>query len=196
MSPRSAKPERDDYLAASIVRELERGGALKNPFARGYPSTAPADYVRIEVQRSLDRVRSLQNGDVEKLIHELRTKGKLPPTPTPNIRKIKKAVTVLRSIAKFEDQSTVLDQFNAFRQEPPERVNALKWHCAAEAFDLMTFFSAKPPTGTPTGPFWEIAAMIYEAVTGETHTDVNIKRACDAILAARREHNPNAFLTN
>jgi hypothetical protein len=197
MSVHRAKRERDIDLVAAVVRELEMGGALKDPRPRPEDRLTPlADYVLVEVRLSLYRVRSLQNGDVEKLIHELRTRGKLPPTPNINIRKIKKAVTVLRSIVRFEDQSAVLDQFDAFWQEPPERRKALKWRCAAEAFDLMAFFSAKPPTGTPTGPFQEIAAMIYEAVTGETHTDVNIKRACDAILAARRKHNPNAFLIN
>jgi hypothetical protein len=32
----------------------------------------------------------------------------------------------------------------------------------------------------------KIAAMFYEVVTSEAHADVDIKRACDAVLANRR----------
>ena len=182
MSRQSAKPGRDADLVASIVEELEKGGALKDPRHPEERRTSLADHVRDEVQRSLNRMWLLQS-------------YKWPDcVPKVTEADIKKAVTVLRSVAWTEGQRAVLDQFDAVRQYPPDGVNALKYRCAAEAFDLMTFFSAKPPTGTEAGPFQNIAALLFEAMTGQPHTDVHMKRSTDRVRTDRLKYHPQAFL--
>jgi hypothetical protein len=182
MITQRVKPERDADLVASIVEELEKGGALKDPRHPEERRTSLAGHVRHEVQRSLNRMRLLQSYKW--------------PDGAPKVTEadVKKAVTVLRSIAWTEEQRAVLDQFDAVRQYPPEGVNALKYRCAAEAFDLMTFFSVKPPTGTEAGPFRNIAALLFEAVTGQPHTDVDMKRSTDRVRTDRLKYHPQAFL--
>jgi hypothetical protein len=44
-------------IVADIVEQLKKGGPLRNPFERAYLATAPIDYVRIEVQRAIDRIQ-------------------------------------------------------------------------------------------------------------------------------------------
>jgi hypothetical protein len=58
MSP-SAKPERDDYLVALIVRELEKGGTFNDPRPKDR-LTPLVDHVPAEVRRSIERVRRLK----------------------------------------------------------------------------------------------------------------------------------------
>lgn len=172
---------RDAAFVGKIVAQLKRGGALNDP--RAHDRTVPlADYVKREVQRSIDRVR-------------LRKTYK-PDAPTATEDEIKHAVAVLRRFAATAELRAALDWFDDIRQEPPAGTRAtLKWHCAAEAFDLMTFFSTMPPTGFDGGPFQNIAGLIFEAVTGQSADDPagSMKRACDAVRRERLEFNPNAF---
>ena len=188
-------------IIADIVAELERGGPLKNPFARGYPSTAPTDYVRIEVQRSIERVRGLQTSErreqaarnfIEQLADSIADRDTLkrlsePPPSLADIRKAAKAFRKVKSLFINDDQMIPkkLEMFAAGRQEPPPRADAMKFQCAAEAFCLMEWFSAKEATFSEGGPFQIIAEKLYEAVTGKS--DANLERACDWVLTKRRK---------
>jgi hypothetical protein len=67
----------------------------------------------------------------------------------------------------------------------------LNYRCATEAFDLITFFSAKKPTSYRVRM---IAALIYEGVTGKPHTDANMTRSANLVVADRRKHHPQAFM--
>jgi hypothetical protein len=183
MSRQSAKPGRDADLVAWIVEELEKGGTLKDPRHPEDRRTSLADHVRYEVQRSLNSVRLLQT---------FKWPDHVPPLPT--AADYRKAAQALRKVAFTEAQRTAIRELEAVRVLPPERMNALKYQCAAEAFDLMTFFSAKPPTGTERGPFRTIAVLLCEAVTGQRHDKIDMKRACGAVLRDRRKYNPNAFI--
>jgi hypothetical protein len=159
-------------IIADIIAELEKGGPLKNPFARGYPSTAPTDYVRIEVQRSIDRI---------KLRLTYKRPSNVPKASASDFRKLGR---VLRKVGL----SALAEQIGAsdhVQQEPPPRANALKHYCADEAFCLMEWFSANEATFSEGGPFQIIAEKLYEAVTGRS--DANLERACDWVLRERRK---------
>jgi hypothetical protein len=99
----------------------------------------------------------------------------------------------LRKIAFTDEQREAVRQLEAVRQTPPAHANALKYHCAKEAFDLMGF-SAKAPTGMPGGPFRTIADRLYAAVTGEPpYSDATMRRACGLVLDDQRKNNFHAF---
>jgi hypothetical protein len=165
----------DQRFVAKTIAELKKGGALNDP--RPYNrSLALSDYVLGEVRRSIDRVRLL-------LTYR-------PPTPNLTLSDYREAVKALRKVAFTEEQRAAIRQLEAVRQEPPERANALKYHCAAEMYFLMECFSAKEPTGSDEGPFQTGAAHIYEAVTGCESDDM--KRACALVLRERRR-TPNRF---
>jgi hypothetical protein len=53
-------------------------------------------------------------------------------------------------------------------------------HCAKLAWGLMTTFSAEPITGTESGPYREIASLLYEALKGEV--EVDLKSHCFFVL--------------
>jgi hypothetical protein len=162
------KPNPDSDLVASIITELKKGGALCDP--RPYDRSLPlSDYVLSEVQRSLDRVRKL-------LTYK-------PSTPSLTLSDYRKAAKALRKVVFTDEQREAIRQLEAVQQEPPERADARKYHCAAEAYFLMACFSAKEPTGTDEGPFQIIAAYIYEAVTGHEASDM--KRSCALVLRER-----------
>jgi hypothetical protein len=184
---------------AAIMEQLLRGGPLMDPRP---PSDDPQvervplpDYVAREIQRSFDRVSRQQTYD-------------LPPgveIPTPAdfreaVRLLRAGAAALRKVARFDDHRAIIPEMERIAQElakvqqfPPEGADVLKHRCAGEAFDLMTFFAANLPTSTEGGPFWTIAALLHEAVTGEPHTDVSMKRACDYALNDRKQFHPNAF---
>jgi hypothetical protein len=161
-------------IIADIVAELKKGGPLKNPLERAYPSTAPADYVQIEVQRSINRI-------------PLRQEYKPSPND-PTASDYRKLGRLLRKVGL----TAVAEQIGAsdhVRQEPPPRANALKHFCADEAFFLMEGFSAKEPTFSTGGPYQIIAQNLYEAVTGKS--DADLERACDWVLRQRRKVRQN-----
>jgi hypothetical protein len=58
----------------------------------------------------------------------------------------------------------------------PSTDKVKEW-CARVAFQLILKFSETKPTGTDESPFRVIAALVYEAITGEPDRD--LKRACD-----------------
>jgi len=157
-----------------IVAELKEGGSLNDP--RPYDRSLPlSDYVLCEVQRSLHRVCKL-----------LTDKRSTDIT----LSDYRRAAKALRKVAFTDEQRTAISQLEDVWQEPPEHADALKYHCAAEAYFLMECFSAKEPTGSEEGPFQAIAAYIYEAVTGLASSDM--KRSCALVLRDRRR-TPNRF---
>jgi hypothetical protein len=56
-------------------------------------------------------------------------------------------------------------------------VDRTKPHCAKIAYDLMVNYSHCRPSGTRDAKFQTIAALLFEAMTGEQNAD--LKRACD-----------------
>jgi hypothetical protein len=50
------------------------------------------------------------------------------------------------------------------------------------AAKLLTTFSASPPTKTPGGPFYELASVLYEGVTGKE--GVHLEQYCRDVLDA------------
>jgi hypothetical protein len=56
----------------------------------------------------------------------------------------------------------------------------IKYHCARSAHYLMRDLSDKKISGTNDGAFWNIASLLYEAVSGQKN--VTLKRACDSAL--------------
>jgi hypothetical protein len=169
---------RDDYLAASVVRELEKGGALKDP-RPGERLTPLADHALAEARRSIKRVRRLKT-------IKLPDGVELPKRTAADYHKAGKA---MRKIGRTEDA----DWLEAVRQTPPPRADVLNYRCAAEAFDLITFFSAKKPTKYRV---CKIAEMIREGVTGKPHTDTTTMRCSAAlVIRDRRRYYPQAFQT-
>jgi hypothetical protein len=201
-----AKPTKDRRLGADIVAALQKGGPFKDPWARlpdhsarpntthlGRPNTpdehpyagmAPADFVAIEVQRSIDRVR-------------LRNK---PPSWVPKITATaadyRRLGRLLRKMGMgyerwdVQEEPRLAEQLGASDdvvQEPPARArDPLMHYCAAEAFDLMELFSATPPTFYEDGSYQIITQKLYEAVTGKA--DATVERVCDWVLTARRRY--------
>jgi hypothetical protein len=187
---KKAKPKRDVRLVASIVNELKGDGSLKDP--RRPP---PADdqtpleaHAAQYVQNSINTIRWLQTYK--------------SPVPVTKIKDIRKAARLLRNasatLSKFAftpaqrlavpEMLRISKELDTARAVPPERADPLKYWCASEAFDLMDFMSAKPPTGYENGPFQTIAAMLYEAVTGKPPASrgVDMKRSADLVLRDRR----------
>jgi hypothetical protein len=203
MSPWSAKPERDDYLVASIVGKLAKGGALKDP-RPGDRLTPLADHALAEARRSLERVRRLTGGLLDRAAGNFKScieqqvdseagraavrkrLSELPSRPTAaDYHKVGKA---MRKVGRTEDA----DWWEAVRQTPPPRADVLNYRCAAEAFDLITFFSAKKPTAYRVRM---IAALIREGVTGKPHSDVDMRCSANLVMRDRRRHHPQAFQT-
>jgi hypothetical protein len=167
----------DDFVAA-ILDEL-KGYGLNDPRALARRVSPLDDYLRVEVRRSIERVRTLTNPPAE-----LRNLfDSLPPQPMSYYRRIAKE---LEAVAFLPSQIAALRQLQAIEQEPPERGDALKYRCAAEAYYLMDLFSSKPPTGTAEGPFQIITGVLYNAVTSREPTDM--KRSCDRVLEHRRRY--------
>jgi hypothetical protein len=179
MSTQNAKPGRTDAkLVASIVEELEKGGTLRNM----RPHLDEGRLTR-EAQRSIERVRRLHttklpNGYLDET-------GKWVELPKRTAADYHKAGKAVRKLGLTE----LADRWETVRQTPPPRADALKYRCALEAFDLMTF-SAKKPTGYRVRI---IAALIHEGVTGK-YTDVDMKRSAELVVTDRRKHHPQAFM--
>jgi hypothetical protein len=57
---------------------------------------------------------------------------------------------------------------------------------ARSAYGLMQSHSVAKITGTQDGPFRTVTSLLYEALSG--YGDVDLKRACDAVLKANRVH--------
>jgi hypothetical protein len=64
-------------------------------------------------------------------------------------------------------------------------VDHIKRLCASSALHLVQRFSRHPISGSAESTFSVIAALVYEAVTGER--DSNVKRAAEHVLRERRD---------
>jgi hypothetical protein len=154
-----------------------------------------AAHARTEARRSIERVRLLRTykppAEVEV---ETKIAGKLVKRrvalPKLTLSDFRKATKALRKVAFTEAQQTAVRQLEAVRQEPPERADALKYYCAAEAYFLMQCFSVVAPTGYEGGSFLTIACLIHDAVTGRTISAIGMKRSCDLVLRNRRKYAP------
>jgi hypothetical protein len=168
----------DRRFVDDIVAELKKDGPLSDPWTRlpdgshPYAGMAPAGYVGIEVQRSIDRVR-------------------LRCEPPPYMPKIAATVADYHRLGRLlckMGKAQLAERLGASDhvvQEPPPRADAAKHYCAAEAFDLMELFSATAPTFSEGRPFQVIAQKLYEATTCQQ--DASLERACDWVLTARGE---------
>jgi hypothetical protein len=66
-----------------------------------------------------------------------------------------------------------------------DRKDQGKVACARTAMYLILRFSGKDPTsGSRTSPLRKIAALLYQAIGGETHAD--LERACEVVLEPMR----------
>jgi hypothetical protein len=60
--------------------------------------------------------------------------------------------------------------------------------CAERAHDFMTELSQNRPTSSLGSHYRSVTSLIYEFATGKS--DVDLERACEAVLGKRREHAP------
>jgi hypothetical protein len=154
----------------AIVKELG-GEAIEDPRNLANRTASLDRYVRAEVRREINRLRSPQP-----VLFDL-----------PTAADIRKAQETLDRLLP----PTVVAGLQAIWQEPPERSNELKYRCASGAWYLMESFSRRERTSTQDGPFHVITRLLYSAATGEH--DVNIMRVCDWILQKRREGRADLF---
>jgi hypothetical protein len=69
----------------------------------------------------------------------------------------------------------------------PAKANQLKFHCAEQAYRLMTSFTEQKPTKYKNGGFQEIAALLYSSVTGEGTESDEMERACVLVIKGLKE---------
>jgi hypothetical protein len=132
------------------------------------------------LQRPLQRVdrRRRAEADIAKeiddLLAELEVKLAHPHAPRFNAQ-ILRGIKWMREMCQWQMKA---------RPRPHHPVDHLKRACAHCAFDLMRRFSDLPISGTLEGPFFVITGLLYGVVAG-VH-DVDVKRACTAVLHHRR----------
>jgi hypothetical protein len=190
-----------------VVRELKKAGPLNDPriaevklasgeYVPNPMRTIPLrQHVREEVQRSIERV-SLKFPDLSPdAAARMQAAERQAMAMMQAQRDYAKAA---KSLRKTQHPALIAEadrMERSFWQEPPARSNMLKGRCAEEAYDLMTWFSAKPPNGSATGAYRKIAELIYGAQAtkvanlkrGKKGVD-NLKRACDRVLKERRRY--------
>jgi hypothetical protein len=155
----------------AIIKELG-GDAIEDPRKLANRTASLDRYVRAEVRREINRLRSPQT-----VLFDLPTAA--------DIRKARETLDRLLPPA-------VVAGLQAIWQEQPERSNELKYRCASGAWYLMESFSRSERTSAEDGPFRVITQLLYSATTGEH--DVNIiMRVCDWILQKRREGRADLF---
>jgi hypothetical protein len=72
------------------------------------------------------------------------------------------------------------------RLPPGPEFDRAQRHCALLAYLLMRRFSARPITRSVTGPFYNMASLLYEALVGSP--DVDLHRHCNWVLDHPPEH--------
>jgi len=72
------------------------------------------------------------------------------------------------------------------RLPPGPEFDRAQRHCALLAYRLMRRFSARPITRSVTGPFYNMASLLYEALVGRPHFDLH--RHCNWVLDHPPEH--------
>jgi hypothetical protein len=74
----------------------------------------------------------------------------------------------------------------AERLPPGPEFDRAQRHCALLAYLLMRRFSARPITRSVTGPFYNTASLLYEALVERPHVDLH--RHCNWVLDHPPEH--------
>jgi hypothetical protein len=169
-------------IVEKIVEQLGRGGILNDPRPLAQRTTPLEDHVRAEVRRSWKRVLE---------------PPELPPdfVPSPEAQRAMEAVhrtqrayvkalrqTGLPALAAGADRVE-----NTLWQEPPPRSNTRAYLWAAEVYDLMTWFSAKPPTGYAMGPFRTMVRVVFE-LDGAKPVENCERAASYFVLKSRHRH--------
>ena len=72
------------------------------------------------------------------------------------------------------------------RLPPGPEFDRAQRHCALLGYLLMRRFSARPITKSVTGPFYNMASLLYEALMGRP--DVDLHRHCNWVLDHPPEH--------
>jgi hypothetical protein len=180
------EPTRErDEIVDDIVREL--GGA------RGESLILPEAAVRAEIMRSVSRMtagarrwsREQRKAEadhaqsIDDLLAELELKLADPLAPRFN-KQIFSAMGRLTAVIREMCQKQTL-----FRPKGGREVDQLKRDCASSAFHLMQKFSRHKISGSAQTSYPVIAALLFEAVTGER--EANVKRACEHVLRRRRD---------
>jgi hypothetical protein len=165
----------------SLAAELAKGGTLIDPRAPKYRTSALDEYLRSEVQRSVQRIRMLR-----------RIKRPLDG-PMPTAAELRRLGRALAKVAFTTTQAMAARELEAVDGEPPDLACAIKYHCASEACYLIGCFSMRPGehlNSLEGGRFRVVTKTLYEAVTGEA--DANVSRACDHVLKNWRLYAPKA----
>jgi hypothetical protein len=168
-----AAPGDADDLVDRIVEQLERSGRLNEPRASAGRSIPLPDYLRSEVRRIINNLPL----------------GLIYPAPTAD--DARQLAEVYRR--RGEEKTAMMYAYHAQRGVPEgEGDFRLKLRCAEEAYCLMEWFSPAKPTGSVDGPYFMIAALLYEAATGTSpdNLDTAMKRPCTQWLKYRQRY-PN-----
>ena len=156
-------------IVDEITNTLERGELRLRPFSN-VPHDATKEQLRTfaaaEVGRSIERVRM-----------------KLPSEPSD--ADARQAIKALEPFANAPMIREAIYWLRMYKQERPPCADADKWRCASEAFYLMDTLSSERPTDYLDGPFFFIAAKLYETLTGDA--DASMQRVCKLVLAARHK---------
>jgi hypothetical protein len=72
------------------------------------------------------------------------------------------------------------------RLPPGPEFDRAQRHCALLAYLLMRRFSPRPITRSVTGPFYNMASLLYEALVGRPHVDLH--RHCSWVLDHPPKH--------
>jgi hypothetical protein len=72
------------------------------------------------------------------------------------------------------------------RLPPGPEYDRAQRHCALLAYLLMRRFPARPITKSVTGPFYNMASLLYEALVGRPLVDLH--RHCNWVLDHPPEH--------
>lgn len=160
----------------TLVNELRRNGDLNDPRAPNYRLSSLDEYIRSEVQRSVTRIRMLR-----RLVRPLDG----PMRTADDLRRLGR---VLAEIAFTAAQAAAARELEMLDREPTKLANAIKHHCAEEAFYLIGCFSSEPMdhlNNLQHGAFHVVTKLLYEAVTDEL--DADVFRACDRLLRNWRQ---------
>jgi hypothetical protein len=165
----------DVRIVNAIVRKLVKGGLRSRPFSY-VPHDATDEQLKevaaAEVRRSVERVQMETPEWVSAV------------PPQPGIKDVHRAIKALAPLAGLHPHIQTTVRMLGSVRGPSPRSDRKKWECASESFYLMDTLSRVRLTGHRNGSFFKIAALLYEALTGE---DADMKNACSAALKVQRD---------